>query len=397
MFRKLPMYQNIGEKAYKKDLKNIRLICEYLDHPHLNYNSIHIGGTNGKGSVSHMLSSVLQESGYKVGLYTSPHLKDFRERIKINGKEISRKYVQDFISLHYNYFDNYSFSFFEMTVGLAFDYFKNQNVDIAVIEVGMGGRLDSTNIIEPLLSVITNISLDHTKFLGNSLKEIAKEKAGIIKENKTVIIGETHPETKEVFIQSARDKKSDIIFADQNINKSYPSDLNGYYQQKNQKTALEALYFLKSKNYKIPEVALKKGLNRVIENTGLRGRWEIISKNPLIICDTAHNKSALSIVLDQLNDYQANKIHFILGFTDDKNLEDLSKLFPKDGIFYFVKANIERGAEPKKIMESFAKNERFGKAYESINFAVELAKQKTSDNEIIFVGGSSFVVSEIID
>ena len=384
-------------KHIKKTSKNIRLICEYLHNPHQNFNSIHVGGTNGKGSVSHMISSVLQESGYKVGLYTSPHLKDFRERIKINGKEISRKYVQDFISIHYNFFDSNSFSFFEMTVGLAFDYFNNQNVDIAVIEVGMGGRLDSTNIIEPLLSVITNISLDHTKFLGKSIKEIAKEKAGIIKENKTAIIGETHPETKEVFIKSARDKKSDIIFADQNNHKIYTSDLNGNYQRKNQKTVLEALYFLKSKNFKIPEFALKKGLNRVIQNTGLRGRWEILSKNPLIICDTAHNKAALLMVLEQLNNYQSNKIHFILGFTNDKDLQDLSKLFPKDGIFYFVKANIERGAEPKKIMESFAKNERFGDAYESINVAVELAKQKTSDNDIIFVGGSSFVVSEIID
>ena len=397
MFRKLPMYQNIGEKAYKKDLKNIRLICEHLHNPHQNFNSIHIGGTNGKGSVSHMLSSVLQESGYKVGLYTSPHLKDFRERIKINGKEIPRKYVKDFISIHYNFFDSNSFSFFEMTVGLAFDYFKKQNVDIAVIEVGMGGRLDSTNIIEPLLSVITNISLDHTKFLGSSIKEIAKEKAGIIKENKTTIIGETHPETKEVFIQSARDKKSDIIFADLSNHEIYVSDLNGNYQQKNQKTALEALNFLRSKNYKIPEVALHEGLNKVIQNTGLRGRWEILSKNPLIICDTAHNKAALSMVLEQLNDYKSNKIHFILGFTNDKDLQDLSKLFPKDGIFYFVKAKIDRGAEPKKIMESFARNKRFGNVYESITVAVESAKQKTSDNDIIFVGGSSFVVSEIID
>ena len=397
MFGKLPMYQNIGGKAYKKDLKNIRLISEYLHHPHQDFTSVHVGGTNGKGSVSHMISSVLQESGYKVGLYTSPHLKDFRERIKINGKEIPRKYVQDFISIHYNFFDSNSFSFFEMTVGLAFDYFKKQNVDIAVIEVGMGGRLDSTNIIEPLLSVITNISLDHTKFLGNSIKEIAKEKAGIIKENKTTIIGETDPETKEVFIQSARNKKSDIIFADLRNHEIYVSDLNGNYQQKNQKTALEALYFLRSKNYKISDVALQEGLNKVIQNTGLRGRWEILSKNPLIICDTAHNKAALSMVLEQLNDYQSNKIHFILGFTNDKDLQDLSKLFPKDGIFYFVKANIERGAAPKKIMESFARNERFGNVYESINIAVELAKQKTSNNDIIFIGGSSFVVSEIID
>ena len=397
MFGKLPMYQNIGGKAYKKDLKNIRLICEHLHHPHQNISFIHIGGTNGKGSVSHMISSILQESGYKVGLYTSPHLKDFRERIKINGQEISKKYVQDFISLHHDFFECNSFSFFEMTVGLAFDYFKNQNVDIAVIEVGMGGRLDSTNIIEPLLSVITNISLDHTKYLGNSIKEIAKEKAGIIKENKTVIIGETHPETKEVFIQSAIEKKSDIIFADQNNHKSYPSDLNGYYQNKNQKTVLEAIYFLRRKKFKIHNVAIDKGFNKVIQNTGLRGRWEVLSNSPLIICDTAHNKAALSLVIDQLNDYKSNKIHFILGFTDDKNLEDLSKLFPKNGVFYFVKANIERSAEPKKIQEYFAKNKRFGDTYESINVAVELAKHNTSNNEIIFVGGSSFVVSEIID
>jgi dihydrofolate synthase/folylpolyglutamate synthase len=245
--------------------------------------------------------------------------------------------------------------------------------------------------------VITNISLDHTKYLGNSIKEIAKEKAGIIKENKTVIIGETHPETKEVFIQSAIDKKSDIIFADQNNHKSYPSDLNGYYQNKNQKTVLEAIYFLRRKKFKIHNVAIDKGFNKVIQNTGLRGRWEVLSNSPLIICDTAHNKAALSLVIDQLNDYKSNKIHFILGFTDDKNLEDLSKLFPKNGVFYFVKANIERSAEPKKIQEYFAKNKRFGDTYESINVAVELAKNNTSNNEIIFVGGSSFVVSEIID
>tara|TARA_A100001011_G_scaffold51375_1_gene49423 strand:- start:52069 stop:53262 length:1194 start_codon:yes stop_codon:yes gene_type:complete len=397
MFGKLPMYQNVGGKAYKKDLKNIFLISEYLNNPHKNIISVHVGGTNGKGSVSHMISSVLQESGYKVGLYTSPHLKDYRERIKINGKEIPKKYVQDFISIHYNFFESNNFSFFEMTVGLAFDYFKNQKVDIAVIEVGMGGRLDSTNIIDPLLSVITNISLDHTKFLGNNIKDIAKEKAGIIKENKTVIIGETHPDTKEVFIQSALEKKSTIIFADQNNHKNYPSDLNGRYQHKNQKTALEALYFLRGKNYKISEVAIENGFNKVIQNTGLRGRWEVLSKNPLIICDTAHNKAALSIVIDQLNDYNSNKIHFILGFTDDKNLEDLSKLFPKDGVFYFVKANIERGAEPNKIMECFARNKRFGETYASINIALDLAKQRTSYKEIIFVGGSSFVVSEIID
>ena len=397
MFGKLPMYQNVGGKAYKKDLDNIRLICKHLHHPHQNLICVHVGGTNGKGSVSHMISSVLQESGYKVGLYTSPHLKDFRERIKINGKEIPKKYIQDFISFHYNFFDTNNFSFFEMTVGLAFDYFKNKNVDIAVIEVGMGGRLDSTNIINPLLSVITNISLDHTKYLGNNIKDIAKEKAGIIKENKTAIIGETHPVTKEIFIQSAKEKKSEIIFADQNNHKSYSSDLKGYYQKKNQKTALEALYFLRSKNYKIPDVAVENGLNKVIQNTGLRGRWEILSKNPLIICDTAHNKAALSLVIDQLDDYKSNKTHFILGFTDDKDLEDLSKLFPKDGVFYFVKANIERGVEPNKIMECFARNKRFGDTYESINVAVELAKQKTSDKDMIFIGGSSFVVSEIID
>ena len=272
------MYQNVGGKAYKKNLKNIYLISEYLNNPYKNIISIHVGGTNGKGSVSHMLSSVLQESGYKVGLYTSPHLKDFRERIKINGNQISKKYIQDFISMHYNFFESNNFSFFEMTVGLAFDYFMNQKVDIAVIEVGMGGRLDSTNIIDPILSVITNISLDHTKFLGNSMKDIAKEKAGIIKQNKTVIIGETHPLTKEVFIQSALEKKSKIIFADQNNHKNYPSDLKGNYQNKNKKTAIEALYFLRSKNYKIPDYAVQDGLNKVILNTGLRGRWEIISK-----------------------------------------------------------------------------------------------------------------------
>ena len=318
MFNKLPMYQNIGDSAYKKDLSNITLICEHLNNPQNNFKSIHVGGTNGKGSCSHMLSSILQEAGYNVGLYTSPHLVDFRERVRINGEMISKESVSRFMLENFDFFEQNNVSFFEMTVGLAFNYFSNNNVDIAIIEVGMGGRLDSTNIITPVLSVITNISIDHTKFLGSNISNIAKEKAGIIKEKIPVVIGETQKEIQSIFIDVASAKSSEIVFADAFIYDNYDCDLKGNIQKKNIKTVLKAIEILQNNDYKINDCHIEDGLNNVSNNSGLKGRWQIIQNNPLIICDTAHNEAALKEVISQLIDLDFSTLHFIIGFSNDK-------------------------------------------------------------------------------
>ena len=324
MFNKLPMYQNIGDSAYKKDLSNITLICEHLNNPQNNFKSIHFGGTNGKGSCSHMLSSILQEAGYKVGLYTSPHLVDFRERVRINGEMISKDSVSEFMHHNFDFFELNNVSFFEMTVGLAFNYFSFNKVDIAIIEVGMGGRLDSTNIITPVLSVITNISIDHTKFLGSNISDIAIEKAGIIKENIPVVIGETQDEIKSIFIDIANTKGSEIVFADDFIYDNYDCDLQGIYQKKNIKTVLKSSEILQQNDYKINDGHIKTGLNNVSNNTGLKGRWQVIQNNPLIICDTAHNIAALKEVISQLIRLEYSKLYFIVGFSDEKDLDMIS-------------------------------------------------------------------------
>ena len=300
MYGKLPMYQNIGGSAYKKDLINITKLSEYLNNPHNSFKSVHIAGTNGKGSTAHMIASILQEGKYKVGLYTSPHLKDFRERIKINGKMINKDFVSDFILKNMDFFNHNNFSFFEMTVGMAFEYFKKNSVDIAIIETGMGGRLDSTKIISPELSVITNVSMDHVKFLGNTIEDIAIEKAGIIKSHIPVVIGEKQNDVSNVFINKAEEKKSKIFFAEDFNIKEYECELKGSYQKKNIKTAIVAIELLNDTEIKINEKNIIDGLNKIIQNTGIRGRCEIIGNNPLIICDVAHNKEALSIIINNL-------------------------------------------------------------------------------------------------
>jgi len=397
MFNKLPMYQNIGESAYKKDLSNIILICDHLKNPQNNFKSIHIGGTNGKGSCSHMLSSILQEANYKVGLYTSPHLVDFRERIKINRDMISKDSVSKFMHENFDFFESNNLSFFEMTVGLAFDYFSKNKVDIAIIEVGMGGRLDSTNIINPILSIITNISLDHTKFLGSNIIDIAKEKAGIIKDNIPVIIGQTQQEIIPIFTEIAKSKNSKIIFADHFIYNNYNCDLKGDYQKKNIKTVLKSTEILKHIDYKISDTHIKIGLNNVSSNTGLQGRWQVIQKNPLIICDTAHNEAALREVISQLSDMNYSKIHFIIGFSNDKNLKKISKLFPEDSEYYFVQSKVGRARDAKEVRDIFRSNNRFGDYYKSIENTINYVKGVSKENDIIFIGGSTFVVSEIFD
>ena len=397
MFAQLPMYQNIGVAAYKKDLTNTILLTDYLGNPERNLKFIHVAGTNGKGSTSHMLASILQEAGFKTGLYTSPHLKDFKERIKINGKEIPEQTVCEFITQHKFFFEENQLSFFEMTVGLAFDYFKNEKVDIAIIEVGMGGRLDSTNIIMPLISVITNIGLDHVQFLGTSFEAIAAEKAGIIKPNIPVVIGEYITETKPVFIEKAITEKAPIYFASDKNFETYPSDLLGDYQISNKKTVIQTIRVLQSQNdFTISEAAIENGFRKVVKNTGLLGRWQQLQTNPLIICDTAHNKHGLEIVLKQIQKQKSDQIHFVFGVVNDKDLDEILPLFPKKGIYYFCKPNIVRGLDAKILKEKCHEFQLKGAIYNSVSEAYQQAVSKASANDFIYIGGSTFVVAEIL-
>ena len=396
MFSKLPVYQNSGAFKYKIDLQNIYDLSSYLGNPHTKLKTIHVGGTNGKGSTSHILSSILQESGYNVGLYTSPHLKDFRERIKINGDCIAKDNVVKFIESHKEYLDGNKLSFFEMTVGMAFDYFKNQEVDIAIIEVGMGGRLDSTNIIDHEISVITNIGLDHTKFLGNTLLEIAHEKAGIIKKGKTVIIGETQEELVDVFINKAKEFNSKITFADQQKKHNYISDLQGSFQSKNIQTAISVIHELTKSNWNVDIDAIRLGISRVHTNTGFMGRWTVLNQKPLTICDTAHNKEGLSIVLKDISSIKYSKLHFVIGFVEDKELDSIIDLFPKDAIYYFCKPDVKRGLCAITLESIFKSNSRFGSSYKSVKEALMSAKENSNESDLIYIGGSNFVVAEVI-
>lgn len=396
MFSRLPMYQQQGGVAYKKDLSRTELFAAHLGHPENKFKSIHVGGTNGKGSTAHMLAAVLQEAGHKVGLYTSPHLKDFRERIKINGTQISENFVIDFIKENKLFLERHQLSFFEMTVGMAFSYFEKQNVDIAVIEVGLGGRLDSTNIITPEVSVITNIGMDHTQFLGETLKEIATEKAGIIKVNVPVVIGETQDEIQSVFSDKAKTVNADLFFADASEHQVFPCSLLGEYQQKNIKTALQTLSVLKTKGLTVKEQHIKKGLMQVQKHTGLRGRWEILSEHPKVICDVAHNKEGLTLVLKQLQKESYKTLHIVLGMVRDKAVEDLVELFPKQAVYYFCSPALDRGMKVNKLAQIFNANGYQGQTYSSVNEALSSAKQLATPQDLIFVGGSTFVVAEVL-
>ena len=397
MFGQLPMYQKQGASAYKEDLTNTILLANHLNNPEKEIKTIHVAGTNGKGSTSHFLASILQEAGYKTGLYTSPHLKDFRERIKINGKDISEDFVVDFIASNKSFFEENQLSFFEMTVGLAFDYFRQENVDIAIIEVGLGGRLDSTNIISPLLSVITNIGLDHIQFLGNTIEKIASEKAGIIKPKTPVVIGEYTSETKPVFENKAKDMQSEIFFASELIQETYPSVLLGDYQVQNKKTVLQAIRVLQSqKQFKISEENIKDGFWNVVKNTELQGRWQQLGTSPKIICDTAHNKHGLEIVMKQLQREEFNTLHFVLGVVNDKDLDDVLPLFPKNANYYFCKPNIPRGLEASILAEKATSFGLNGKVFNSVTEAYEEATENASESDFIYIGGSTFVVAEIL-
>ena len=392
----MPLYQRIGAAAYKVDVSNTLKLMAHLKEPQSSFKTVHVAGTNGKGSTSHMLASVLQDAGYKVGLYTSPHLKDFRERIKLNGKMMPEQKVVDFVESHRSFFEENQLSFFEMTVGLAFDYFKNEKVDIAIIEVGLGGRLDSTNVINPEVSVITNIGLDHTQFLGTTLAEIASEKAGIIKSKIPVVIGEAKPETTAVFIDKARKEKSPILFVEEEELPEFKTDLLGNYQIKNYKTAYATLGVLKQKGWGISNKNIENGFLNVAKNTGLQGRWQLLNKSPKVICDTAHNIEGLSLVLNQLKKEDFDQMHIVLGVVADKNLDAILPLFPRNATYYFCKPAVVRGLAVAKLQQKARGYELIGKSYVTVREAYKSAMTAAKAKDLIFIGGSTFVVAEIL-
>tara|TARA_R110002012_G_scaffold51138_1_gene132206 strand:- start:103531 stop:104748 length:1218 start_codon:yes stop_codon:yes gene_type:complete len=396
MFSKLPMYQKQGKTAFKANLDNSISFANHLNNPQNTIKTIHIGGTNGKGSTSNMLASVLQEAGYKVGLFTSPHLKDFRERIRINGKMVNEDYVIDFIHENKDYLEETGLSFFEMTSGMAFDYFSKNKVDVAIIEVGLGGRLDSTNIITPELSIITNIGLDHTQFLGDTLDKIAFEKAGIIKSNIPVVIGKTQSETKPVFEAKALKLHAPIFFADQMVKADYKSDLEGDYQTENIQTVLQAIAVLKTLNYIIHEDFIYNGLKQVMANTGFQGRWQILQQKPFVVCDTAHNSDGLKIVMKQLLNMPFKALHIVFGVVNDKDLVSILPLLPKQATYYFCKPDVPRGLDEKVLRDTFIEQGFIGSDYSSVNDAFTSAKNTAKEHDIIYIGGSTFVVAEII-
>ena len=391
------MYQTQGASAYRKDITNTVLLAEHLGHPEKQLQCIHVAGTNGKGSTSHLLASVLMEAGYKVGLYTSPHLKDYRERITINGEPISEAYVCRFIAENQSFFETHNLSFFEMSVGLAFDYFVQEQTDINIIEVGMGGRLDATNIITPLISVITNIGLDHTQFLGDTLAAIAYEKAGIIKSNVPVVIGEYLTETKAVFMTKALETKSELYLASDLVQEDYPCGLMGDYQFYNKKTVIQTLRVLQEKQLlTVSEEHIKSGFLKVIDNTNLQGRWQQLGANPKIICDTAHNAHGLTVVMEQLKKEKYHQLHIVLGVVNDKKLEDILILLPKNAQYYFCKPNIPRGLEANVLEEKALPFGLKGAIYNSVSEAYENSRKNAVAEDFIYVGGSTFVVAEIL-
>ncbi|MBL0256657.1 MAG: bifunctional folylpolyglutamate synthase/dihydrofolate synthase [Bacteroidetes bacterium] len=420
LFAQLPMFHRIGAAAYKANLDNTHAICDFLDHPENKFRSVHIAGTNGKGSTSHMLAAILQSAGYKTGLYTSPHLIDFRERIRINGEMIPEKIVISFVEKYREQFEKIKPSFFEWTVGLAFDYFANEKVEIAVIETGLGGRLDSTNVIVPELSVITNIGWDHANLLGDSLIKIAKEKAGIIKQNIPVVIGEVQAETAQVFSDKAFEMNSSIVFAEillksqrKDIGNSNQQsfdifsgkhllfenlvlDLPGLYQRKNIITVIETVLKLREAGYSIEDKHVREGLSAVRNLTGLMGRWQILSNAPLTICDVGHNEDGIHEVLNQLTLTPHDDLHFVFGVVNDKDISSILSLLPVNIKYYFCKANLPRALDAIELKNKAAGFGLNGLAYNSVAEAFHAAKTNAQEKDLIFIGGSTFVVAEVL-
>lgn len=393
------MYQRIGAAAYKTDIENTVKLCNAVGNPQNNFKTIHVAGTNGKGSVSHALSAIFQANGYKTGLYTSPHLVDFRERIRIDGKKINKKFICNFIKNHKTDIEEINPSFFEVTVALAFLYFAEKNADIAIIETGLGGRLDSTNIITPELSVITNISFDHTALLGNTIEKIAFEKAGIIKKNIPVVIGETQTDTVNIFKQKAAENNSEIFFADKIKslkNLKITSDLKGDYQKKNMLTVLQCVEVLKKHGYDLKDEKNNYALRNIKKISGLRGRWEITGKIPLTICDTAHNEAGLKLVFSQLLTLKFEKLHIVFGVVNDKETLNYWSFLPKKAFYYFCTPDIPRGRDSQNLAIE-AKNFGIkGNAYKNVNDALKAAKENASKNDVIFIGGSTFTVADYL-
>ena len=425
LYNQMPMFERQGASGYKEGLSNTLAFDEHLGHPHNSYKTIHVGGTNGKGSVSHTIAAVLQECGYRVGLYTSPHLVDFRERIRVNGKPISQQYVTEFVEKYRSFFEPLHPSFFEVTTAMAFQYFKERNIDIAVIEVGLGGRLDCTNIIQPLVSVITNISFDHTQFLGDTLAKIAGEKAGIIKRGTPVVIGETNAETRPVFEAKAREMDAPIIFAEDEpqVDSAEPrsdggmhyhlkfmgemdGDLGGIYQKQNLNTALFALVELRKqgylasavegKTYERCRLELEKGVGNVAKLTGLMGRWQIVNQIPKVVCDTGHNVGGWEYLSRQLANVRCQQMHIVFGMVDDKDIDKVLDLLPKHAKFYFTKAKSKRALHETVVQEKAKEHGLVGNAYPTVNEAYNVAFRMASANDFIFVGGSSYIVGDFL-
>lgn len=396
LFKQLPMYQNEGKTAFKKDLNNTMALCEILQNPQHQFKSIHIAGTNGKGSTAHMLASVFQEAGYKTGLYTSPHLKDFRERIRINGKMIRKKSVVNFVKQHQHQFAFIKPSFFEWTVALAFHTFAQEGVDIAIIETGLGGRLDSTNVINPELSIITNVGLDHTDLLGETPDLIAREKAGIIKHQTPVVICDDSGQ-KQIFEKVAKEQAAPAYFTNEiKLNVELKTDLLGHYQAQNSKGVYHAWFLLRKLGWKISFPQFEKGLMNVVRNTQLRGRWEILGHHPLIIAETAHNEDGLKAALNQLYTYIDKQVHFVLGFVKDKKLNEVLKLFPSEGKYYFCQAKVPRALNVKELEEIANQFGLVGNSFNTVQAAYNEAKELANSSDIIYVGGSNFVVAEVL-
>ena len=399
LFNSTPVFEHVGASAYKPGLQTTEILDAHYGHPHKNFKTIHIAGTNGKGSVSHSLASILQEAGYKVGLYTSPHLIDFRERIRVNGIPVSEEYVirfvEDFKHLNSKRIHPLSPSFFELTTALAFKYFAEEKIDIAVIEVGLGGRLDCTNIITPILSVITNISFDHTQFLGNTLAQIASEKAGIIKHQVPVVIGETTKETRPVFENKAKEMDAPIFFAEE-IDRSecnqYEFELKGSYQKKNLRTILCAT---KRLPFIHPE-HIQKGLTNVCKNTGLMGRWQTLSTHPLIICDTGHNVGGWKYLAPQISSVPCDRLHIVFGMVDDKDIRNVLSMLPKNAVYYFTQANNHRAIPAQQVGELAKEYGLSGNTYPTVAQAYEEAKSSASEKDFIFIGGSSYIVADLL-
>ena len=414
LFNCAPPFQQVGGAAYKEGLSTTIALDNHLGNPHRKFRTIHVAGTNGKGSTSHTLAAILQESGYKVGLYTSPHLIDFRERMRVNGTPASKEYVTDFVERHKAFFEPLQPSFFELTTAMAFNYFAEQNVEVAIIEVGLGGRLDCTNIITPELCIITNISPDHTQFLGNTLQEIASEKAGIIKNGIPVVIGETTTETKEVFAQKAKESNAPIIFAEEEalltaatpmengyryesaVFGEFCGELGGDYQQKNTNTLLSAINILRNSGFAITEESLRKGFTNVCKLTGLMGRWQKIQENPRVICDAGHNIGGIKYITEQLARVDCRELRIVFGMVNDKDITSVLKMMPKNAEYYFTQASIKR-AMPADDLKNMA--ERFGlmgNSHPNVKEALKAALSDSSDDDFIFVGGSCFIVADLL-